>query len=109
MGKHSLYQCETVTNKWVLIFVTDIITVPNSASPKIETFGEVFSTRSTLLTPNAVNFRVMILMLRWRMHQEGRDWRDIRQAAYRQSRITFDVSIGNYLTLILPRSRTGTR
>ena len=77
-----LYQCEAVTNKWALIFVTDTVNVPNSASPQIETFGEVFRTLSTSMIPNAVNFRVLIHMLQERMHQEGRDWRDIRQAAY---------------------------
>jgi hypothetical protein len=81
-GKHFLYQCETVTNKWVLICVTDNVNVPNSASPQIETCGKVFSTLSTSLTPDAVKFRVLIHTLQERIHQEGRDWRDIQQAAY---------------------------
>jgi len=63
VAKHFLYQCETVTNRWVLIFVTDIVIVPNSVSSKIETCGEVFRTLSTSLTTNAVNFRILSHML----------------------------------------------
>jgi hypothetical protein len=70
MGKQFLYQCETVTNKRGLIFVTDIVIVPNPASTQIETYGEVFGTRSTSLTTIAVHFRVLNHVLRRGMHQE---------------------------------------